>query len=326
MRSLISHSSIYQKAFSYQNDVFRINLLFICLLISILQYNYIDRVIKLKALINIANFQKAYDIIAGSKYYYEIMNNINSYIRTIRDEADLKIMLNSYPYIKNHGVMVSNLATRIATGLNLEKNQIQTVTIASLYHDISQIFFPLKIQTSFNMYEDSQVQALTAHTIISAEVIGALFESRDIYTTILLHHEYLNGSGFPFGLKEEQIPIEANILRLADYYISLATESYFFPAEKKEDIIIDIYNNINTLFDERIVIEFLREVRKELKNEETHFIDLDKKLNEWRDNKANKAMKLKKVSNHSKKRDYGKPIDLVKSLREQSAYQQKSII
>ncbi len=281
----------------------------------------------MKALINLTDFHKAYDILAGSKYYYEIMNNINSYTRNIRNESSLNQFLNSYPFIKKHGENVKNVALMIGKELSLETKSLEIINKSSLYHDIAQVFFPSEIQGSFNPYNDSQIQALAAHPIISAELMGALYQSSDIYNTIILHHEALDGSGFPLKLKNAGIPLEAQVLRIADQYVSLTMEDHFFTPESKENIILDICTKMGEIYHEDIVIAFLRVIRKELKSNEVHFVDIDKKINDWRFRTYNLDNKLPiSVVLIQKNLKVDSNVDLVSKVANMNTIEQKSII
>ncbi len=241
----------------------------------------------MKALINITNFQEAYDILAGSKYYYEIMNNVSSYIRNIRDISDLDKLLNKSPYILSHGEKVKKLSLDMAKALDFDDKQKEIISISAKYHDSAFIFFPQELQNTLNYHNESQLQALLAHPYISAELIGALFKSEAVFKTILSHHEFISGCGYPYKLKKDRISIESSVIGIVDFYLTLTEDHQFFKSLPIEDVIMYLHSNINILFPENIFYVFLATVRKKLKQKEVHFIEVDRKISKWR-NKYNK--------------------------------------
>src|SRR6056297_1974571 len=256
----------------------------------------------MKALINITNFHEAYDILAGSKYYYEIMNNINSYIRNIRSVNDLDKLLKNSSFLLPHGEKVVEMSVDIAKALNLSNKQIEVVSISARYHDSAYAFYPQEIQDTLNLHNESQLQAILAHPYISAELVGALFQSKEVFYTILAHHELFSGDGFPYKFKKDNIPLESAILGIVDFYYTLTDKHHFFNPFTREEVIMCLYQNINILYSESLFYEFIRSLRKKIWSEESHFIEIDRKLSAWRNLKKESLIDYHSVYNRKNRK------------------------
>jgi HD-GYP domain-containing protein (c-di-GMP phosphodiesterase class II) len=254
------------------------------------------------------------------------MNNINSYIRNIRSIGDLDKLLKANSFILPHGEKVSSLAIDIANSLNLSDKQIETISIASKYHDAAYIFYPQEIQYTLNIHNESQLQAILAHPYISAELLGALFQSKEIFNTILAHHELFNGTGFPYKLKVSNIPIESAIIGISDFYCTLTGTHKFFDAFKIEDILMYMYEQVDKIFSERLFFEFVNSLRKQLRQDEIHFIETDRKIHEWRLSDSKIDVKYSSVSNKKMKKDVPNFEDTLKKIIKNDSYIKWSIL
>ncbi|MFP4456992.1 MAG: HD-GYP domain-containing protein [Clostridia bacterium] len=278
----------------------------------------------MRALINITDFQEAYDILAGSKYYYEIMNNINRYIRNIKTVNDLENLLSKNPYILSHGKKVEKLSFDISESLGLDSKQKDIIRISARYHDSAFIFFPQEFQSTLNLHNESQLQALLAHPYISAELVGALFSSKEIFSTILSHHEFNSGCGYPYKLKSENISIESSIIGIVDFYLTLTEEHQFFNSLPIEEVIMYLDEKVNILFSEEIFYAFLATIRKELKHEEIHFVEIDRKITKWREKFNNKS---KRNTKNIKKNNLPTSFEnTLKNISKEDKFIQRSII
>ena len=116
-----------------------------------------------------------------------------------------------------HCVRVGDLAARIAREIGLTTNRVELLRVCGLMHDIGKLTIPIEI-----LSKSSQLTPLE-YKIIKKHTLEGYWMAKDnlpdtVAKAILLHHERLDGSGYPFGLMGDQIPLEARIVMLADCY------------------------------------------------------------------------------------------------------------
>ncbi len=143
-------------------------------------------------------------------------------------------MLNGYSEeLYAHSLRVADVARCLARDLELPEDDLKTVRLGGLLHDLGKVSLPDDIfdQDDSEVTEEN-VELLMSHPEDGAEALPAsLVPSRwPVRAVILHHHEKWDGSGFPHGLKETQIPLAAQLVGLADYYDHLVTHRSYDPA------------------------------------------------------------------------------------------------
>ncbi len=119
---------------------------------------------------------------------------------------------------KNHTRNVAEISVRIATASGLAENEVETVYVASLLHDIGEIGISdhLMLKRMEEMNAD-QLREYMQHTIRGQAAVDAIEDLREAGVLIRHHHERYDGGGAPDGLKGEEIPLGSRIIALADF-------------------------------------------------------------------------------------------------------------
>lgn len=161
-----------------------------------------------------------------------------------------------------HSKGVAYYAKLIAEKLFSDKEKISEIEIASLLHDIGKISIKEQILFKPTQLREDEFEVIKKHPEIGYKILSKSELLKDIANFVLLHHEWFNGMGYPFGLKEDKIPIEAQIISIADYIeVNLQGRNYMSRRTINE-LIKDLETLKNTKFREDLVevaIEVLKE-------------------------------------------------------------------
>ncbi len=120
------------------------------------------------------------------------------------------------PYIAGHHERVSQLAVAIAREMLIPEEQIEGIRVTSMVHDIGKINVPAEILSKPGKLTDIEFGLIQQHTTTGYEVLKTIDYPWPIAEIVLQHHENINGTGYPYGLKDGDILIEAQIIRVAD--------------------------------------------------------------------------------------------------------------
>ena len=153
------------------------------------------------------------------------------------------------PYTAGHQKRVADLARAIATEMELPHNKIEGIRMAGAIHDIGKISIPSEILCKPITLSDLEFSIIKAHTQYSYEIIKDVESPWPLADIIYQHHERLNGSGYPQGLKGENILIEARILAVADVVEAMISYRPYRPSLGVEIALAEIEKNAGTLYD-----------------------------------------------------------------------------
>ena len=134
------------------------------------------------------------------------------------------------PYTAGHQRSVAKLAHRIGRRMGLTHHQLEGLKLGGLIHDIGKLAIPTQLLTKPSRLTNEEFDLIKAHSERGAEIIKDVEFPWPIRDMILQHHERLDGSGYPYGLKEPQILIESQILAVADVSDSILSHRPYRPA------------------------------------------------------------------------------------------------
>lgn len=171
------------------------------------------------------------------------------------------------PYTRGHSERVAKLAVAIAEDLNLSQDLIQNLNYAAILHDIGKIGIPEIILNKPGKLSDEEFAKIKEHPVKGASITNNVDFLSQASLFILHHHERLNGSGYPKGLKGAEIPLGAAIIAVADVYDALTTDRPYRNALSPQEAFKEIEINKGVLFKEEVVDALKRvlEKREELK-------------------------------------------------------------
>ena len=165
-------------------------------------------------------------------------------------------------YTSIHQKRVSELAVLIAKELGLNKKDIEGLRVASLLHDIGKISIPNEILTKTGPLNDLETQIIRDHPSCGYEILKNIRFRFPIALIVLQHHERLNGSGYPKGLKSDEIHFGAKILMVADVFEAMVSHRPYRPAPGLVEALEELTKNKGILYDEKVVECCINLIRK----------------------------------------------------------------
>jgi len=157
------------------------------------------------------------------------------------------------PYTSGHQKRVATIACKIGERMNLPQIQIDGIRLAGLLHDIGKISIPIEILIKPSKLDDMEFEIIKQHPQIGYEIIKDIEFERPISQIVLQHHERLNGSGYPSGLKSADIIQEAKILAVADVVEAMTSHRPYRVSLGVQKAIDEIASNKGILYDTSIV-------------------------------------------------------------------------
>jgi PAS domain S-box-containing protein len=166
------------------------------------------------------------------------------------------------PYTAGHQRRVAELACAIAEEMNLSCEQINTVRMASIIHDLGKISVPAEILSMPRKLSDIEFSLVKNHARSGFDILKDIDFPWPIAEIILQHHERLDGSGYPRGLKGDELLVEAKILSVADVVESMISYRPYRPALPLEEGLAEIEKNRGIRYDAEVVDACLRLFRE----------------------------------------------------------------
>jgi PAS domain S-box-containing protein/putative nucleotidyltransferase with HDIG domain len=166
------------------------------------------------------------------------------------------------PYTAGHQRRVANLASAIAVEMKLGRDQTESVRMASMIHDIGKISIPSEILTKPTELTNLEYNLIKTHPESGYNILKDIEFPWPIAQIVLEHHERINGSGYPNGLKGEQMLLESKIIAVADVVEAISSNRPYRPARGLEAALAEISENKGILYEPDITDACLRLFRE----------------------------------------------------------------
>ncbi|GAC1661556.1 MAG: hypothetical protein PVS2B1_19570 [Candidatus Dormibacteraceae bacterium] len=151
-----------------------------------------------------------------------------------------------------HNQRVAQLCVQIGRQLSMTTTELRVLARAGLMHDIGKLAIPDEILGKRAALDESEWTLMKAHPEMGLSMLGDS-QSRRALLAVLYHHERLDGSGYPYGLRAEAIPIEARIVAVADTYDALTSNRPYRKARTPWDARRVLLAEAQGRLDERVV-------------------------------------------------------------------------
>lgn len=157
------------------------------------------------------------------------------------------------PYTAGHQKRVTKLACALAEEMGLTEDKIEGLRLAGIIHDIGKISVPAEILSKPGPISDVEYSIIKTHPQVGYDILKNIKFPWPIAEIILQHHERLDGSGYPSGLKGKEILLEARILAVADVVEAMSTHRPYRPAQPVSEALAEISNHRGKLYDPAVV-------------------------------------------------------------------------
>ena len=175
--------------------------------------------------------------------------------KIIEDTANIitKVVETRDPYSTGHQQRVSKLATVIAREMKLPQDKIEGAKIASLVHNIGKVNLPTEIISKPSKLVEVEFNLIKNYPNVGYDILRKVDFPWPIAEIVLQHQEKIDGSGYPRGLKSDEICIEAKILGVANVVEAMSSYKSYRPALSIDEALAEVSNNKNILFDPEVV-------------------------------------------------------------------------
>ncbi|MEN6465303.1 MAG: HD domain-containing phosphohydrolase, partial [Syntrophaceae bacterium] len=157
------------------------------------------------------------------------------------------------PYTAGHQRQVDKLATAIAREMGLSEDKIRGIHTAAVIHDIGKIYVPAEMLSKPGHLTNIEYDIMKTHPQVSYDILKRIEFPWPVADIVYQHHERLNGSGYPKGLKDGQILSEAKILAVADVVESMSSHRPYRPTVGMDKALAEINRNKGILYDPDVV-------------------------------------------------------------------------
>jgi putative nucleotidyltransferase with HDIG domain len=166
------------------------------------------------------------------------------------------------PYTDGHQKRVALLATAIAEDMGLPADRVDGIRLGALVHDVGKIQVPTEILSKPGVLRDVERNIVRLHAKAGEELLGDIDFPWPIVQMVLHHHERLDGSGYPDGLKGEQLTLETKIISVADVAEAMSSHRPYRPALGIEAAIAELRQGSGRIYDPAVTESCIRILQK----------------------------------------------------------------
>jgi HD-GYP domain-containing protein (c-di-GMP phosphodiesterase class II) len=161
------------------------------------------------------------------------------------------------PYTRGHSERVSRFSVATAQALGLAEVEIERIRISALLHDVGKIGIDDRILKKPSALTDEEFEIMKTHPQKGFKIMSQIPAMRDFLPGMYMHHEMINGQGYPQGLKDDELPMQARIVSVADTFDAMTTERPYQQAMDLEAALTRLKSFIGTRYDARVVAAFI---------------------------------------------------------------------
>jgi HD-GYP domain-containing protein (c-di-GMP phosphodiesterase class II) len=166
------------------------------------------------------------------------------------------------PYTRGHSERVSRFSVAIAQRLNLPDDEVEKIRISALLHDVGKIGIDDNILKKPAALTDEEYEIMKKHPQKGYKIMSQIPAMKEFLPGMYMHHEMVDGRGYPQGLKSDEIPLMGKIVAVADTFDAMTTDRPYQKAMQFEDALLRIESFIGTRYDPEVVGAFAAACRE----------------------------------------------------------------
>ncbi|HEX8745946.1 MAG TPA: HD domain-containing phosphohydrolase [Pyrinomonadaceae bacterium] len=157
------------------------------------------------------------------------------------------------PYTRGHSERVSRISVAIAQRLDIPDDEVENIRVSALLHDVGKIGIDDNILKKPSALTTEEFEIMKQHPQKGFKIMSQIPAMKDFLPGMYMHHEMVDGNGYPQGLKGDEIPMQARIVAVADTFDAMTTDRPYQKAMKFEDALGLIRKFVGTRYDESVV-------------------------------------------------------------------------
>ncbi len=165
-------------------------------------------------------------------------------------------------YTRGHSDRVAQYSAAISRQLRMAESEVEKVEYTGLLHDIGKIGVPDELLSKTGQLRIDEFEKIQQHPVTGAKILSEISFLRDVAATIRCHHERLDGHGYPNGLTEQDIPLHARILAVADAYDAMTSNRPYRRGYPPEEAVRRLLAGSGKQFDAEIVRAFIEHLER----------------------------------------------------------------
>lgn len=190
-------------------------------------------------------------LVVARQTFQVYMKLKNAYLETV--QSLVKALEAKDPYTKGHSERVAEYAVKIARQMKFSEDMVEMVHYAALLHDVGKIGISKKILNKKDRLLRDEYELVRRHPEIGAQIIREVDFLEEPLSAVLYHHEHIDGSGYAYGLKGDEIPKMAKILTVADSFDAMTSARPYRPALSFDDACEELRRCCGSQFDSETV-------------------------------------------------------------------------
>ncbi len=195
--------------------------------------------------------------IENAKLYRDLQESFLSTVRSLAAAIDAKDS-----YTAGHASRVTAYSVAIAEELGLSLDEINTIRLSALMHDLGKIGIRESILCKPGRLTDEEFAEMRRHPEVGANILGQIPQLKHVVPGIRTHHERFDGKGYPDGTAGEAISLAGRIIGVADTFDAMTSDRVYRPRLTDEEAILELQRCSGGQFDGRMVEAFLRAYQK----------------------------------------------------------------
>ena len=192
-------------------------------------------------------------------YRSKLCENRSSKGQTV--DIIMEALFEKSPREKDHALRVRDLCEKFANALNFTEDRVQQIKKAAYVHDIGKIGIDADILNKSGKLNDKEMFMIRKHPEAGWRILNSVMAYTELSEFIMMHHEWVNGSGYPRGLKGDTIPLESRLLAIVDAYDVMTNPTSYKTPLSIQDAKSELNKYSGSQFDPFLVKMFIEKIQ-----------------------------------------------------------------